>query len=49
MNQYDVAGLLQSYAERVRKAENEAQLKRQIKNLKKLLDLRTIRLEGKQK
>lgn len=45
IDQYDVAGLLQTYAERACKVESEAQLKRQIKNLKELLDLRTIRFE----
>lgn len=46
MNQYDISGLLMTYSERARKAENTKQLRRIVKNLKELLDLRTIKLEG---
>lgn len=46
MNQYDIAGLLMTYSERARKAENTKQLRRIVKNLKELLDLRTIKMEG---
>lgn len=46
MNQLDVAGVLRSYAERASKAENTKQLRKIIKNLKGILDLRTIRVEG---
>lgn len=46
MDKYDVAGLLMTYSKRARKAENTKQLRRIVKNLKELLDLRTIKLEG---
>lgn len=45
MHQYDVACLLQLYVKRVCNVDNELQLKRQIKNLKEMLDLRTIRFK----
>ncbi len=45
MNQYDVAGILQSYAERAAKAVSTRQLRRMVKNLKELLDLRSIQME----
>lgn len=45
MDQFEVSCLLHTYAERVRFAENDKQLKKQIKNLKELLDLRTIRFK----
>ena len=46
MNKYDVAGLLMTYSERARKAENTKHLRIIVKNLKELLDLRTIKMEG---
>lgn len=45
MNQYDVAGILQSYAERAAKAVSTRQLRLMVKNLKELLDLRSIQME----
>lgn len=45
MNQFGVALLLRYYAERAGKAENTKQLRKIIKNLKGILDLRKIRVE----
>lgn len=42
MNNLDVAGLLQTYAEKARKAKSEKKLKELVKELKKELDLRKI-------
>lgn len=44
MNQYDVAGVLRTYAERAAKAVSTQQLRRIVKNLKEILDLRSIRV-----
>lgn len=46
MNQYDVAGILRSYAERTAKAVSTQQLRRIVKNLKEILDLRSIRVSS---
>lgn len=46
MNQYDVACILQSYAERAANAVSTQQLRRMVKNLKELLDLRSIRMDS---
>lgn len=48
MNKYDVAGLLQTYAEKTRNARNEEHLKELIRDLKKELDLRKVK-EGAEK
>lgn len=45
MNQYDLSGLLQSYSERVKDFKSEERLKDVIRELKKELDLRKIKLE----
>lgn len=45
MNQYDVAGVLRTYSERAAKAVNTRQLRIIVKNLKEILDLRSIRVE----
>ena len=42
MNNLDVAGILQTYAEKVRKARNKKHLKNIIKDLKQELDLRKV-------
>ena len=43
MNNYDVAGILHSYAEKAAKAQNTIQLRRIIRELKEELDLRKVR------
>ena len=43
MNEYEVAGILQTYAEKCTRARNTKHLRRMVKNLKEILDLRTIR------
>ncbi len=45
MDNLDIAGILQLYVERCVKAKNTKHLRRIVKNLKELLDLRTIRME----
>ena len=45
MNNYDVSGILQTYAERARKARDTKQLREVIKELKEELDLRKVHIE----
>lgn len=42
MNNFDVSGILMTYSEKARKAQNSKQLKEVIKELKRELDLRKI-------
>lgn len=44
MNQYDVAGILKTYAERAAKAQNTAQLKEIIRKVREELDLRKVKI-----
>lgn len=44
MNQFDVAGLLRTYSEKASKATAETKLKEIIRELKKELDLRKVKL-----
>lgn len=46
MNQQDIAGLLQTYAEKIAKSRTKEQVKRHIRDLRKELDLRKIEAEG---
>lgn len=45
MNQFDVAGLLRTYSEQASKATTEIKLKEIIRELKKELDLRKVKLD----
>lgn len=45
MDKYDVAGILQTYAEKISKCARQDKLKDLIKELKADLDLRKIKLE----
>lgn len=44
MNQYDVAGILKTYAERAAKAQTTAQLKDIIRKVREEFDLRKVKI-----
>lgn len=46
MNNYDVAGILTTYAQHARYAKNTEQLREVVRRLKEELDLRKIRIES---
>lgn len=45
MNNYDVSGILQTYAEKARKAETTEKLRDVVRDLKRQLLLANIRVE----
>ena len=45
MNQLDVSGILQSYAEKARRAASTIQLKEIVRDVKQELDLRKIHMD----
>ena len=45
MNQFDVAGMLRTYSEKASNATTERKLKEIIRELKKELDLRKVKIE----
>lgn len=49
MNQYDVSGLLRTYAEQCSKCTNTEKLRAFIKELKHELDLRIIKVDRMEK
>lgn len=49
MNNYDVAGILTTYAHHARYAKNTEQLRDVVRRLKEELDLRKIRIEKEEK
>ena len=47
MNNLDIAGILRTYSEKARRAESTEKLREIVRDLKRELDLRKIRVEDK--